>query len=623
MPRFATVNNVSSYTRRAGGIGDLLSTATSQLGGIAPYHFWDFINNRALFASADVGAVTSTPGWSYTGTHSVGGLRYADKADGTLEAFGTNLLLQSQTFDNAAWTKTRATVTADATAAPDGTTTADAFNEDNTNSVSHELIQGITKAASAITYTQSVYVKKGGRDWVCITNWDNSANGNRFWFNVNTGVIGSTATFGTPFTSTSYSIEAAGNGFWRCITTFTTNTATSLTTTYYSVSADLNTAPTTALNAVGLYIWGAQLEAGTTATTYIPTTTAANGALRRTDKGVLIEGARTNLLLRSQEFDNASWTKLNATITANQVAAPDGTLTADLMTNDTTNGNHWVYGTGVTFANATTYTASIFVKYLDHRWISLRSDFPAMYASFDLLNGVVGSKDASITSYAMTALANGWYRCTITWTTTGAGGGNIVVQMANGDVTTSNSYAGTGTRVYLWGAQLEAASFPSSYIPTTTASATRAADVLTVSSPGVTYPLSLFAEFERVVDTAGSEGLFRVDDTTANNSARLFVDSADRFQAGQFSDGASPVTGTLNLLTTYKGAARFASNDLRACSFATLGTNDTTATLPASPTRIIFGNSAETLANPQWGYLRRCAIVNSAVNDAGLTAMTT
>ena len=108
----------------AGG-GSLLGTATSQLGGIAPYHYWDFIANRALFASADVGGVASTPGWSYTGTRSDGGLRYAGKADGTLQAFGTNLCLQSQTFDNASWTKSGVTIVANAYTAPDSTATMD------------------------------------------------------------------------------------------------------------------------------------------------------------------------------------------------------------------------------------------------------------------------------------------------------------------------------------------------------------------------------------------------------------------------------------------------------------------------------------------------------------------
>lgn len=202
-----------------------------------------------------------------------------------VEEARTNIALQSQTFDNASWSKARATITANAATSPDGTTNADAFNEDATAASGHELVQAFTKAASAVTYTSSVFVKKGGRDWICVTNWDNSANGNRFWFNVNTGVIGSTSTFGTPFTSTSYSIQQAPNGFWRCITTFTTNTATAMALTYYSCAADGSTTPATGLNAVGLYLWQAQLEAGTGASSSIPTTTAS--VTRAADDAVL------------------------------------------------------------------------------------------------------------------------------------------------------------------------------------------------------------------------------------------------------------------------------------------------------------------------------------------------
>jgi hypothetical protein len=176
-----------------------------------------------------------------------------------VEEARTNLLLQSQDF-NTTWTATRASVTTNAITSPDGTVNADAFNEDATNSTSHQLIQSVAKAASALTYTQSVYVKKGGRDWICITNWDGAANGIQFWFNVNTGVVGTSQDIGTPFTATSYRIENAGNGWWRCITTFTTNTATTLTTRYITAPGDGLTSPATALNAVGLYLWQAQLE---------------------------------------------------------------------------------------------------------------------------------------------------------------------------------------------------------------------------------------------------------------------------------------------------------------------------------------------------------------------------
>jgi hypothetical protein len=187
-----------------------------------------------------------------------------------IEEQRTNLHVQSEAFSSP-WTTTRASVVSAAVQAPSGANSVIAFTEDATNSASHELYQNTTKAASAITYTYSLYVKKAGRDWICVTIWDNSANGNRFWFNVNTGAKGSTTTFGTPFTSAAYDIVAAPAGFYRIFVTLTSNTATNLAVTLYSTNADSSIAPATALNAAGLYVYGSQLETGAFATSYIPT----------------------------------------------------------------------------------------------------------------------------------------------------------------------------------------------------------------------------------------------------------------------------------------------------------------------------------------------------------------
>jgi hypothetical protein len=209
-----------------------------------------------------------------------------------VEEARTNLTIQSEALNAAAWTTNHATITTDAVVSPDGNQTADALVEDATAASSHELLQAWAKAASAITYTYTAYVKAAGRSWIGITLWDNVSNGYRFWFNVTTGVIGSSAALGTPFTAQSYSMSYVGNGWYRCVVTATSNTGTALTATHYSTDADLATAPATGLNAAGLYIWGAQLEAGAFATSYIPTAAAA--VTRNADNASLAVGSWFN-----------------------------------------------------------------------------------------------------------------------------------------------------------------------------------------------------------------------------------------------------------------------------------------------------------------------------------------
>lgn len=424
-----------SRDRSRSGAASLLAQATAQLGGIAPYHWWDFLANRALFASADVGGVESTPGWSYT------------RADA----------------------------------------------------------------------------------------------------------------------QTAYAQDSAGN--------------------------------------------------------LIP---FATGVLRRTDRGVLIEGARTNLLLRSQEFDNASWPKSDSTVTADAIAAPDGTTTADRLVENTNNAPHQL-GQAVT-TTAAAHTFSVYAKAGERTFMLMYHSVSGQGRVFDLSLGALGGTAGlgTPTTSTISASANGWYRCSITVTATAASNQFLCYVMSDA---TTYSYAGsTSNGLYLWGAQLEAASFPSSYIPTGAASATRAADVLTVSSPGVTYPLSLFAEFERVVDTGGFEMLFAIDDGSNNERANFAVSAGDLFNllVVKTSGGADSVNITVGSATTvgvtYKGAGRFAANSVQIARSGTLGTEDTSIAMPATPTTIRFG--ANVSGFQPFGYLRRCAIVNSAVNDAGLQSMT-
>jgi hypothetical protein len=179
-----------------------------------------------------------------------------------------NLLTYSEQFDDVTWNKQRTTVTANAVTAPDGTTTADAVFETVDNGA-HGVYQSITKAAFATTYAVSCYVKPNGRDWAILQlSGPGETNRVRVWFDLSgSGAVGSNVVVGTGFSFVSASIQALADGWYRCTTVITGDTSTTYTAFVRTTTGD------TAVTYVGditkgLYLWGAQLELGSTATTY-------------------------------------------------------------------------------------------------------------------------------------------------------------------------------------------------------------------------------------------------------------------------------------------------------------------------------------------------------------------
>jgi hypothetical protein len=336
------------------------------------------------------------------------------------------------------------------------------------------------------------------------------------------------------------------------------------------------------------------------------------------------------LLLRSQEFDDASWTKVNATVTANATTAPDGTTTADLVQENNATGTHDVEQTSISVTSGTTYAITVFAKAANRDFIQI-SFFSGIggatrYANFDLATGVVGSKGVDATS-SIQLLGNGWYRCVMTAAASStASSGFFIATLTSASAARAESYTGDGTSgIYLWGAQLEAASFPSSYIKTEGSTVTRAADQVTaVPTSGTDYPLSLFAEFERVVDTGTNEGLISVS-ASATNLSDLDIDGSDnielRLNVGGLA-GFPAVSGAVAVGAVTKAAARVSNLDHRAVRNGTLGTANTALGVPSTPATIRVGLLTAG-GNPLFGYLRRCAIFNTALSDADLQAVTT
>lgn len=212
----------------------------------------------------------------------------------------------------------------------------------------------------------------------------------------------------------------------------------------------------------------------------------AAGVPRVTTAGLLLEEAATNLNQSSQDFTSAWWTRGNLAATANATTAPDGTLTADKLTENTAVFNwHAAYHAFTGLTNGQAYTHTCYLKAAERTWAMVEIDDYAggRRAWFDLANGKVGTVEGGVTATIEPA-AQGFYRCRVTKTIAGTSAGPGIYPASADNVL---SYAGTvGWGIYAWQSDFVASANPSSPIPTPVgATASRAADVVseTVSVP--------------------------------------------------------------------------------------------------------------------------------------------
>ena len=528
----------------------------------------------------------------------------------------TNLLTRSEEFGTT-WSALNSSIFANTTVAPDGTLTADKIIENSITNV-HGVSRGFASEslANGTVYTFSVYAKAAERGFVWMQALNSFA---KSYFNLSTGVVSAS---GAGHTST---ITPVGNGWYRCAITFTSD-QTNNSYRAIGMAQVSGTESYTGDNTSGLFLWGAQLEAGAFATSYIPTLptfvsrassatfydstgivqTAASGVARSNaflpdstgvfrSVGLLLEEARTNLLLRSEEFDNASWTPtglqaFGSGSVANAIASPSSSITADLITENTANSEHNVLQ-AITVASSTVYTLSCFAKKGTRSILAMSPTSPGVanyYTLFNLDTGAIAFNETGNTS-TITALGNGWYRCSITRVTGAAQVfSNNKIGIANNAL--SSTYTGDGiSGIYIWGAQLEAGAFPTSYILTTTAAATRAADVSTSaaatrSADVASITGSNFSSWYRQ-----DEGTFYGEATGLSGGATITVRaSADAGERIQFNNGlgqtAVIASGAAQAIFgspgTNKQAFAFKANDFAQKRVGFALETDSSGTLP-------------------------------------------
>ena len=482
-------------------------------------------------------------------------------SNGLIEKVRTNLLTYSQDFTNAAWLVDAGLTKTLGQTDPNGGTTAALFSG---TSGSNLTVGHAVNLTANVPNTISIWIKGASSGSVSL-RIDDSGTGPQYDINYTTS--------------------------WQ----------------RFSVTKTVNQSSCTFVVG-GYFTWGVgeniylafgQAETGDIATDYIATTSAAVSVgpvsglprldyLNSTCPRLLLEPQRTNVTAYSEQLDNAIWAKANLTATTNAIVSPDGYTNADKIVDEINgSGNHLVsYTIGTA---GTTYTWSAFMKKAEYNYGQLHA-YDKAGAIFDLNAGTVVSSDgisATITNYG-----NGWYRCTYTFTALNQG----VFVNPSKTSTSAYAYSGTiGSGIYIWGCQLEAGAYATSYIPTLGTSVTRVADAasktgissLIGQAEGTVYfEIQLpnpSAEGGRVLMQigSGSDRIYFAKDSSTQNIFQLATQSSAGYN---FINTANVTTSTVKMAIAYKSGQN---------AFYLNGTLISTASATANPTsisQIVFGD---------------------------------
>jgi len=532
-------------------------------------------------------------------------------SDGTLKWAGHNLVTYSEQFDNSAWQKGGSvSVSANTTNAPDGTSTADTLSgADGTSFTSSDNVIRRLITPPSSSWNFNFFVKTLG-----------ATTGRLYFRDGTTGVIQT-----QDFTPTSD---------WVLVSkTFTLSNSGFA----YIGNTDGDIA-----------IWGAHVyeadkemqertDVATGLETYYPTTASAYYAPRfdhdpatNESLGLLIEESRTNELEYSEEFDDAYWgTNSNAGTLLKNATGPDGQTSAYTLVDNAGTGSGPVYIVKTPFAvsASTEYTLSIFAKADQINFLAIGTHFFTTPANgntwFDLSSGTLGTVHSPHTA-SIEDFGNGWHRCSITFTTDASDTSGVFrFYSCESDNATNVDLDGTSS-ILVFGAQLEEAAFPTSYIPTSGSTVTRSADVASVATSAFGFSQdegTFFAEAQTFVHNNSHRVLALSDGTTSNRiimqahtANHLFVGSggvtqaaldAGRYYSNQYS----------------KHSAAYQEDNFGACLDGGTVVTDTSGTIPTVD-NVNIGVGATANFSFLNGHIKQLTYFARRLDDATLQALT-
>ena len=525
--------------------------------------------------------------------------------DGKLERVRTNYCRYSQDFGS--WSKFGSVTRTTGVTDPNGGTTAATI----ANIPSGNFTDGIMLANNPMTIGSepiigSVWLKGSGTIGLAL---ERSVSGDYFFYQK---LVTLTSTW------TRYNIRGSSGGsragFTFYIANKTDSTATSVDVAFAQTEyGDIETdyiATTSAAVSVGATANVPRLD-------YTPTLGQSGGD---GCPSLLLEPQRTNLALWSESFDNAAWLKFDLNVTANQTASPTGYVDADLITTTAIND---ALQQNFSAVNGTSYTLSTFLKSGTADTISLVvfGAFSTSVGTYNLTNKTAtsgaGSPIVSIQDYG-----SGWFRVTLTTTATSTGTGSFY--FASSSTSAVSTY-------YLWGAQCEAGSYASNYIPTLGASVTRLADA--AYKTGISSLIgqtegTIFLEVERDAGV-GFENLLFLGDGGLDNFVNVIYDNSVNRYKGQVRS-AGTTDGVVTAQSAYTGklkiAVAYAANDLVLYINGVLQQTDTSVTLPSNTLSVMgVGSYYNTAYGPDMfrGDFHQMLLFKTRLSNADLETLTT
>jgi hypothetical protein len=436
-----------------------------------------------------------------------------------------NLFQRSEELDHSYWnTKSHISITPNSTTAPNGTATADKIVANGNNTI-HFVARNFSYPVASETYELCVFAKPAGYNFIKLFGANSDTS--EAWFDISNGTKG--ATGGTGFVSSS--ITDVGNGWYRCALKFINPDATTRNTGYYPTPSN-NVDSYSGDGTSGIHIWGAHLykadlggmvDNPDRGDSYVPTTSAAkylprvghhvyNGSAW-VNEGVLAESeSRTNIITGNDDLDNATyWTNTSLSVAeSTTVIAPDGGSSYLL----TATGNNFSLRSDVSSiapSSGNYITLSVYVKEGNTRYVALGmggNSFVGGVFDFDT-ESFVDTDSNNFGSPTITTtvenVGNGWYRIALTLLNdTGNPSYGMGFYPWN-SATTPNPFdlhgsSSSSETLYVAFPQAEYYATPSSPIPTSGSSVTRAAETFTIPSANLPWPTPQYIGSELVAN---------------------------------------------------------------------------------------------------------------------------